>query len=192
MAYILTEQFTDKMIEVTLSPGARPGDERLRIKIGATVIRIDIAEAVDLVDAIIGRLSELDAAEFVRRAERALGVAIREGQENGTVETSFEARSRSASNARAIRDGRNSSEELPKSKPMPSDFATSNELHGQYHNKIASGGIYAMTDNVTDEQFEEALADAKAEGAAPQLDDVHELRRDENQVRADAEIREGL
>ncbi|UVG34671.1 hypothetical protein SEA_RITA_48 [Mycobacterium phage Rita] len=36
----------------------------------------------------MGKEFQLDAAEFVRRAERGLGVAIREGQERGEIRTS--------------------------------------------------------------------------------------------------------
>lgn len=52
MVYVLTENFTDEPIGVALSSGAGPGDERVRIKVGATVIRLDIAEAVDLIDRV--------------------------------------------------------------------------------------------------------------------------------------------
>ncbi|MFH5209224.1 hypothetical protein ACHIPZ_13620 [Antrihabitans sp. NCIMB 15449] len=98
----------------------------------------------------LGKEMQLDAAEFVRRAERGLGVAIREGQARGEVET----RSEGAARGPLIRDHRVDSSMI---KPKPSDFAAKAELSGN------GGGIYAMTDNVTDEQFEEALADAKAE-----------------------------
>jgi len=88
-----------------------------------------------------------DATEFVRRAERGLGVAIREGQARGEIQCRTD-------NRHTLRDGDTTSY-----KPSPSDFADKSELS-------VSGnlGIYAMTDGVTDEQFEEAISEARAEG----------------------------
>lgn len=95
----------------------------------------------------LGKEMQLDSAEFVRRAERGLGVGIREGQANGTIATRDD-------NRHTLRDDDISSYK----KKSPSDFADKGELAGN------GAGIYAMTDNVTDEQFEEALAEAKDEG----------------------------
>lgn len=99
----------------------------------------------------MGKDMQLNAAEFCRRAERGLGVAIREGQANGTVETTSEGKSRGP----AIRDHRVDSVMI---KPKPSDFANATELSGN------NSGIYHLTDGVNERQFEEALAEAKAEG----------------------------
>lgn len=69
MAYLLTEHFTDEPIAVTLSLGAQPGDEKVRIKFGATVIRTNVAEAVDLVDAVAEALSQIPENRELRRDE---------------------------------------------------------------------------------------------------------------------------
>lgn len=97
----------------------------------------------------LGKEMELDAAEFVRRAERGLGVGIREGQANGTIETTSEGRQRGPH----VRDGDDLLGDAKKVKPT--DLATADEL---------ARGIYPMTDNVPDAQFEEAIAEAKDEG----------------------------
>lgn len=102
----------------------------------------------------LGKDMQLDAAEFVRRAERGLGVAIREGQARGEIAT--------PSSAAREREYRKHGVVLPNGGlPSALDFAKPSELSGADH-KI--GGIYAMTDGVSDEAFEEALADARAEG----------------------------
>ncbi|MDV6272436.1 hypothetical protein R3Q06_02875 [Rhodococcus erythropolis] len=103
----------------------------------------------------LGKELQLDAAEFVRRAERGLGVGIREGQAKGTVNGV----GTHANRGNGHQSGRESL--TTSSKVRPTDLASQHELHGANN---PGEGIYAMTDNVTDEQFEEALAEAKDEG----------------------------
>lgn len=99
---------------------------------------------------------QLDALEMVRRAERGLGVAIRDGQENGTVR-------KPGQHADATYfdrwDGahRDAASTIL---PSPTDYAQPGALSG----KSGSDGIYDLTDGVSDEQFETALGDAKGEG----------------------------
>jgi hypothetical protein len=101
----------------------------------------------------LGKEMQTHAAEFCRRAERGLGVGIRDGQQCGEIETPLEAKSR-AGRARHSASGN-----LPAAeKPRPTDFANADELSN------SQGGIYDLTDGVSDEQFEEAIADAKSEG----------------------------
>lgn len=99
----------------------------------------------------IGKDMQLEAAEFVRRAERGLGVAIREGQERGEIETPAEGKSRGA----RVRDDVVTYDKV---KPKPTDFADKHELTNTH------GGIYDLTDGVSDEQFEKVLSEAKEEG----------------------------
>lgn len=108
----------------------------------------------------MGKEFQLDAAEFVRRAERGLGVAIRQGQADGTVETKSDA-SRRGTVVREMNQGRrhSSDEDLLDGKVRPTDLASVGELQG-----ARGDGIYAMTDGVSDEQFEEALTQAREEG----------------------------
>ncbi len=102
----------------------------------------------------LGKDMQLDATEFVRRAERGLGVAIREGQAQGVVETIDEARIR-AGKARHSAPG---SQPLAE-KPRPIDYAKPSDLSGSG----AGPGIYDLTDEVSDEVFEEAIAEAREE-----------------------------
>lgn len=103
----------------------------------------------------LGKELRLDADEFVRRAERGLGVAIREGQAAGTVlgpgKKNFHAGGYALAKTRL-------NDELI---PSPMEYATASELSGA--NKPGEG-IYGMTDGVSDEQFEDAVAEARAEG----------------------------
>lgn len=104
----------------------------------------------------LGKDMQLDAAEFVRRAERGLGVAIREGQANGTVTGVGTHNHRGNQHGSALASS--------SSTPKPTDFASNSELSGgNAGNGKPFGGIYAMTDNVSEEAFEEALAEARAE-----------------------------
>lgn len=96
---------------------------------------------------------QLESTEMVRRSERALGVAIRKGQDAGEIETPVEARGRAGQIARGTHQI--VADDLMK--PKPTDYASAHEL------SRSQGGIYDMTDDVSDSQFEEAIADAKFE-----------------------------
>lgn len=97
---------------------------------------------------------QIDATAMVRRAERSLGVAIREGQEAGTVGTASTNGAIAAQNREAKKRG----EQVA---PMRSNLPRTKDLIG------GSGAVtaetYAMTDDVTDEEFDAALDTAKEE-----------------------------
>lgn len=106
---------------------------------------------------------QIDATVMVRRAERSLGVAIREGQERGEVETASSAATRrEAAKAENVND--------IKWLPLPSSFASPNELVHR------DGGIYALTDTVTEEDFNAALHSAKEESNPSRANVVRKLR----------------
>lgn len=93
--------------------------------------------------------TQLHATELVRRAERGVGVAIRKGQAEGTVATLGEnlgPRSDYLRGGRVVRAGRDLVAESSKVSPkaiLP---------HGH-----DMADTYAMTDGVTDEQFDAAI-----------------------------------
>jgi len=112
---------------------------------------------------------QLDAQELVRRAERGVGKAIRQGQNEGTVETWSEGRGRGglvAQHGHVSDDSGYMSE----AKTRPLDLASESDLSG---NRC---GIYAMTDDVTDEQFEEAVTEAKAENNLSRANVVRKIK----------------
>jgi hypothetical protein len=99
----------------------------------------------------LGRDVQLDAQEIVRRAERGIGVAIRNGQRSGTVAKRGSIGGLPAPGVRGARSG----------------SARHDDLHRPVQFFPSGGGAqtdaYAMAD-VTDEQFDAALRAAKAEG----------------------------
>lgn len=87
---------------------------------------------------------QLDAKEMVRRAEYALGKAIRKGQSEGTIATHGGGRSTTGTPTLT----------------SPSEFATKQELSGAGHQQP---GVYALAE-AEPADFEAAIGEAKAEG----------------------------
>lgn len=103
---------------------------------------------------------QLDAEVMVRRTERALGQAIRDGQERGEI--------RGRGQGAATPPGaRNRSDQHLAS---PRDFASMDELIGN------GAGIYDLADGVSDEQFEVALEVAREEGNPSRANVVRKVR----------------
>jgi hypothetical protein len=89
----------------------------------------------------LGKDAELAAAEIVRRAERGIGVAIRKGQEAGEIR----------------RRGDDCRVDLGHRGDLVSAATW-------LSNKKEMTETYAVTDGVSEEQFEEAIEEAKDEG----------------------------
>lgn len=107
--------------------------------------RIQIAAVEQMARQLrVSRELQVDAQAMVRRAERGVGLAIRKGQEDGTIMTQAD--------GAAVRSG---DLLLKEEKVSSSDFFPSSRTMTE---------TYALTDNVTDEQFEQALDEAKEEG----------------------------
>lgn len=100
---------------------------------------------------------QLDAEEMVRRTERALGVAIRRGQEEGVIRNK----------GQYPRDGVSNADF-----PSPYSFAPKSELAPGNH----QAGVYDLTDDVSDDQFEEAITEAKAEGNLSRANVVRKVK----------------
>lgn len=95
----------------------------------------------------LGKDMQLDAAEFVRRAERGLGLAVREGQQRGEIATKS-----SAARDRRRRERGDNISVLPSVKDVAPDF---------FDNSHKGAAIADFTDGVSDAVFEEALAEAR-------------------------------
>ena len=87
----------------------------------------------------LGKDAQLSATELVRRAERCIGLGIRQGQEAGEI--------------RDWGHGVHTDYSIP----SPREAAGVN-----WNSQLSD--IYAMSDDVADEEFEEAVDEAKAEG----------------------------
>ena len=112
----------------------------------------------------------LDAQVQQRRWERALGVAVREGQASGTIETPAEAKARATAVREAARLGHHLVDNQVMLKPRPLDYAAANDYSGN------GAGIYHVTDNVSDGEFEQALVAARAEGKPSRANVVRKIR----------------
>lgn len=120
-------------------------DQIVELKSQAEAIRAYTAQKQYGADVV------LTATEIVRRAERGLGVAIRRGQEAGeiaTQETGWMRREAARGNPVTNRD------KIPMS---VTDVLSKGEWSGN------DAGIKDLADDVTDEQFEQAIEAAKAE-----------------------------
>lgn len=96
----------------------------------------------------LGKDAELNAAEIVRRAERGLGLAIRKGQAEGDIRRVGEAVNKANQWGRSA-----NTDHVGISKPSPTDFANARDLDA----------AYIVTNDVTDEQFEDAISEARDE-----------------------------
>lgn len=104
----------------------------------------------------LGKDAELSAAEIVRRAERGIGVAIRKGQAAGQIAVSGTRRDLVAMNNEV---------------PIPT---TTEAAQVKHRSDVAH--MYALTDDVTEEQFEESLSEAKKEGNLSRANVVRKVR----------------
>lgn len=104
---------------------------------------------------------QLDAQEMVRRAERGIGLSIRKGQEEGDVRRRGQGGGQAPGSVRPRVDSTMSS---------PEDFASHSDLVGN------GAGIYHLTDDVTDEQFDSAIEEAKAEGNLSRANVVRKVK----------------
>lgn len=102
----------------------------------------------------LGKDAELSAAEIVRRAERGIGLAIRRGQEAGEIQRRGES---SGPKGDYVRNGKVVHVDPPpdEKRVSPSDYLNGGQ---------ASADTYAMTDDVSDEDFDSILEEAKQEG----------------------------
>jgi hypothetical protein len=108
----------------------------------------------------LGRDAQMAATEIVRRAERGIGVAIRRGQAAGEI--------RGRGGHGGCGGGNGADNTI--SRPGPADYASVTELRGN------GAGIYHLTDGVSEEAFERALAAAKDEENLSRANLVRKIR----------------
>lgn len=117
-------------------------------------IKAEIATAAEATRQLgLSKEIQSDAREMVRRAEYALGKAIRAGQERGEI------RKRGETVGSYDRWNGETRPTGNSTKAAPTDYASDSELSG-----VENNGIYAMADNASPAEFEAALSDARHEG----------------------------
>lgn len=128
--------------------------------------KAEIATAAEATKQLgLSKEIQLDAQEMVRRAEYALGKAIRKGQKEGTIETLRDARSRAGRSS----TGRHPDINTVSKRPL-SEFASRDDLIGN------GAGIAHLSDGVDAPEFDAALAQAKAEGNVSRANVVRKLK----------------
>lgn len=115
-------------------------DQILEMKCQAEAIR------VYTMSKQLGMDAQLSAAEIVRRAERGIGLAVRKGQAEGTIAKSGE---------HSRWGNQHGGATLGESRPSPKDYFSGGQDLTE---------TYAMTDGITESQFDEAISEARAEG----------------------------
>lgn len=136
--------------------------------IGSIVEMKSQAEAIRVytMQKQLGKDVELSAAEIVRRAERGLGLAIRRGQELGEIRTVADGGPRGP----YMRGDQlvHATPVLPdERKRSPADFFSGGQE--QYD-------TYRLADGVTDDQFDDAVEEAKAEGNLSRANVVRKVK----------------
>lgn len=129
-----------------------------------------------------------DATEMVRRAEYTLGKAIRKGQEEGTVATTSEIR------AYAGRVGRQKGKNVLLDRPT-----TPTDIEPDYYSNKGKGQSIADLSESSEEDFEDALTEARSEGNLSRANVVrkvkgiqdHHVTRDQRAEQIEALAREG-
>lgn len=118
--------------------------------------KAEIATAAEATKQLgLSKEIQLDAREMVRRAEYALGKALRKGQAEGTIAP------HGGTNGFNKQEVEGSSSSLPR----PLDFGSRSEIYGTQGSHGSSPGALALADEIPhDADFDAALADAKAEG----------------------------
>jgi len=130
--------------------------EVMEVKARAEAIRTYVAQKE------LGKDAELSAAEIVRRAERRIAELIRQGQAEGTI-----------TEQHRHPDGTNSAIKLR-------DIIPKHEWRGN------GAGIRDLADDVTSEQFEEGLAEAKGEKNLSRANVVRKVQKAAGKESTDA------
>lgn len=137
-----------------------------------------VASAADAARRVkVSKDIQLDADEMVRRSERALGLAVREGQAAGEIGSLTNNNGGATSGYERTRNGKTERIE-PAVRQKNGELVSPREFLGT--NGAAINDTYAVTDGVSDQQFEEAIAGAKAEGNLSRANVIRRVRAVKN------------
>jgi hypothetical protein len=133
-------------------------------------VRAIIATAADAARRVkVSKEIVADADVMVRRSERALGVAVRQGQKRGEINSKLHHHGGPKNDY--IRNG--------KTVHIDRDTDTNSISPRVYLNRgQEQHDIYSITDGVTDEAFEQALDAARREGNATRTNVVRKIKGD--------------
>jgi hypothetical protein len=145
-------------------------EDIVELKSQAEAIRVYTAQKQ------IGKDAELSAAEIVRRAERGIGIAIRRGQEAGEITHAGQSRG-------PQRDYVRNGKLVHAAPPVPDEKRISPQAF--FNGGQEAVDTYAVTDGVTDEQFDSALNDAKNEGNLSRANVVRKVQARKDRDAAD-------
>jgi hypothetical protein len=122
----------------------------------------------------LGKDAQLAAAEIVRRAERGIGLAIRRGQQTGEI---------------AKRGDRGDRGQAGISAGNPNDRCGDHlgSPAGFFRHADERADAYAMTDGVSEADFENALSEAKTEGNLSRANVVRKIRQRRGNVTAQSQ-----
>lgn len=112
---------------------------------------------------------QADALEMLRRAERGIGQAVRNGQEAGTISTPGGLGPVHTPGVRG--SSPRSNQDRGDSPPSPKGFVGSGQVGHE---------VYSMTDGVTDEDFEDAITEAREEGNLSRANVVRKIKRQDS------------
>jgi hypothetical protein len=133
-------------------------DQIAELKSQAEAVRVYTAQRQ------LGKDAQLAAAEIVRRAERGIGLAVRRGQRNGQIARRGDRGGCGAPRVRGGNPGATRGEHLG----SPAEF---------FRNDKERADSYAMTDGVSDADFENALGQAKSDGDLSRANVVRNIRQ---------------
>lgn len=167
--------------EIAVTQYLTDARDRLAFALQATgpeavaAIKAEIATAAEATKQLgLSKEIQSDAQEMVRRAEYALGKAIRAGQERGEIlkrQDGGGPRSDYMRGDQVIHVDRNADDTSISSPVSPSAFAPKHEL-----SRSDGSGIYDLVDGVTEPEFEAALTDARAEGNLSRANVVRKIK----------------
>jgi len=149
----VTQFLEESLGALTQALEASDPDEVVRIK----------AELATMAEATrqlgLSRQIQLESLEMVRRAERGVAQAVLKGQEEGTVETEHDVRVRAA-HTREEKAGRHHIQNNGVIKRPRASIASTLELSGAGNHQP---GYLHLAEGVSEETFEVAITEAKAE-----------------------------
>lgn len=120
---------------------------------------------------------QLDAVEMVRRAERAVGLAIRKGQVEGTIAKRGDV---GGSPAPGVRGGASGS-------PRGGDLDRPSQIIGADSGSELTP-LYALADGISDEQFDDAIAEAKSEADLSRRNVVRKINQGTGRLSRDLRL----